>query len=58
VYKFGAVYKPSGAGGGDLGIAFVRSADELTELASLIQKANFEIVHLQMGVDGVQIQKS
>jgi len=58
VYDFGAVYKPSGAGGGDIGIAFVRSADELTDLASLIQKACFEIVHLQMGVKGIQVQQS
>ena len=55
VYDFGAVYKPSGAGGGDLGIAIVRSADELTNLASIIQKAGFEIVHLQMGAKGVDV---
>ncbi len=56
VYDFGAVYKPSGAGGGDLGIAIVRGADELTNLASLIRKSGFEIVHLKMGAQGIQIE--
>lgn len=56
VYDFGAVYKPSGAGGGDLGIAFVRSAEDLTDLASQIQKAGFEIVHLRMGAKGIQVE--
>ena len=58
VYDFGAVYKPSGAGGGDFGMAIVRSADEITDLASIIQKAGFEVVHLHMGASGIQIERS
>lgn len=58
VFDFGAVYKPSGAGGGDFGIAIVRSAAEITNLASIIQKAGFEVVHLHMGANGIQTEKS
>lgn len=58
VYDFGAVYKPSGAGGGDFGVAIVHSADEITDLASIIQKAGFEVVHLHMGGNGIQIERS
>lgn len=58
VYDFGAVYKPSGAGGGDFGIAVVRTASEITQLASIIQKAGFEVVHMHLGAEGIQVISS
>jgi len=57
VRRRGGVYKPSGAGGGDLGIAFVQSARQLTQTASEVQKAGFDVVHLELGAPGVRVRR-
>ncbi|HHM23546.1 MAG TPA: hypothetical protein ENJ23_00725 [Bacteroidetes bacterium] len=57
VQRNGGAYKPSGAGGGDLGIAFVRSARQLTQMASEVQKAGFDVVHLKLDAPSVQVRR-
>jgi len=52
----GAVYKPSGAGGGDLGIAFSDSENTIKRLREQIARAGFEIMDLDFGTTGIQIQ--
>ena len=54
--RTGAVYKPSGAGGGDLGIAFSDSKDVIKRLRKEIVEAGFKIMDLDFGTTGIQIQ--
>ncbi len=55
VRKCGAAYKPSGAGGGDLGIAFATAEKILEECDSALKKAGFETIELNISSTGVQI---
>lgn len=54
-YDSGAVYKPSGAGGGDLGIAFSDSPEVLEQVAEQIGPTPYEIVPIHITANGLQI---
>lgn len=56
VYAGDAVYKPSGAGGGDLGIAFSDSQKVLKTCAAQLQQAGFGIIDLNFVSNGFQIK--
>ncbi len=52
----GGVYKPSGAGGGDLGLAFAASAEDRSGLQSAVEEAGFRIVAIELGGPGVEAE--
>jgi len=49
-------YKPSGAGGGDLGILFSRNPDRMREAVMALELAGYPSFDLQIGTHGIQIQ--
>ena len=51
----GGVYKPSGAGGGDLGLAFCPSKQIVKNVRSAINKSKYRIIDLQITDQGVQV---
>lgn len=56
VYAGDAVYKPSGAGGGDLGVAFSDSQKALKTCAAQLHQAGFGIIDLNFISNGLQIK--
>jgi len=52
----GVQYKPSGAGGGDLGILFSREPERIRAAVQTLEKAGFPAFDLQIGTHGIQIQ--
>jgi ERG8-type phosphomevalonate kinase len=58
VQSSGAVYKPSGAGGGDLGIAFGLSEKILKNCATELGSAGFKIIDIQAVSSGIQIKSN
>lgn len=52
----GAAYKPSGAGGGDLGIAFAASEQCLRETGERMEAQGFELIEVELGGEGVMVQ--
>lgn len=48
-HKNGVVYKSSGAGGGDLGIAFSTSKEKLDEVANELKFLNFDTLEIEFG---------
>lgn len=56
VYAGDAVYKPSGAGGGDLGIAFSDSQQILQACAVQLRQAGFGIIDLNIVSNGLRIK--
>jgi mevalonate kinase len=55
VMNFGAVYKPSGAGGGDLGIAFCSSVESYSELRNRLINKNIDIIDISFEEKGVRL---
>ena len=53
--RFDAAYKPSGAGGCDLGLAFARNEDSLERLAKAVYRAGYHQAHLDIERHGVQL---
>lgn len=51
----GAAYKPSGAGGGDLGIAFATTEAILEECEVQLKQAGVECININIAREGVQI---
>lgn len=51
----GGVYKPSGAGGGDIGLAFCSSEDSLHQIISAINQTSFEVLELSIQKEGIQV---
>jgi phosphomevalonate kinase len=51
----GAVYKPSGAGGGDVGIAFAASRHPLEAFAKDARKAGYTPLDLAIDFNGVEV---
>lgn len=51
----GCVYKPSGAGGGDCGLAFSQAPDRLKSLVRNISEEGFQPLAVDLGVQGLQI---
>jgi len=52
--EMGVVYKPSGAGGGDIGICFADSKTTFPDLKNKIKKAGFEPLDLTFEPNGLQ----
>ncbi len=52
----GAAYKPSGAGGGDLGIAFSDDPAVIEGLRLEVEAAGFDVLDLDFGSSGLQIK--
>ncbi|MCK5853535.1 hypothetical protein KAH27_10950 [bacterium] len=55
VRQNGGVYKPSGAGSGDLGIAMTDNPDDVSVIISAIEKSGFKTVNLNTSSTGVQL---
>jgi phosphomevalonate kinase len=55
--RCGAVYKPSGAGGGDCGIAFAGSAGVIQKTEAAFRRAGFHIPAIAASARGLHIKK-
>lgn len=55
VTKAGGVYKPSGAGGGDLGIAFCNSLKTREVISNNLEDTDYKIINLEISKNGIQI---
>ena len=53
----GHAYKPSGAGGGDVGLLFAPSSEELRQTASLVEKAGYRLLDLAIDPVGVSVRR-
>lgn len=53
--RYNAVFKTSGAGGGDVGLAFVRRGPDETALRAALRDADAYVVPLTFGAPGVRI---
>jgi phosphomevalonate kinase len=56
VRRLGAVYKPSGAGGGDFGLALSDSADVIDDISRAAQAEGILVVPLRTVAAGVELQ--
>ncbi len=54
ISRTGGVYKPSGAGGGDIGIALCRSEETRKHIIQEIKKSAFEFLNLSPQLEGVK----
>ncbi|MDC0213503.1 hypothetical protein OAL14_01715 [Gammaproteobacteria bacterium] len=52
--ELGLVYKPCGAGGGDIGIAFAKDHQSLTAFNQQIKNTEFMALDMEIAVDGVK----
>jgi phosphomevalonate kinase len=52
----GLAYKPSGAGGGDVGLLFALSADALAQSVREAERAGYGCVPLLVHPDGVRLR--
>jgi phosphomevalonate kinase len=57
VGKYGAVYKPSGAGGGDMGIALTTSISDLEKIITAAKQSGYIPLNIHPIAGGVYIQK-
>ncbi|WP_069131216.1 mevalonate kinase family protein [Rhodohalobacter halophilus] len=55
VQRFGGVYKPSGAGGGDIGVAFCKSAAVADQIRQIIGESMFDVMDLRMNPTGMKV---
>ena len=53
----GGTYKPSGAGGGDIGIAFCKREEDLERIRHIINDSVFELMNLEVQMEGVKISE-
>ena len=51
----GAVYKPSGAGGGDVGLVFTGGQEQLEQSRRAIAGAGYRILNMTWGAPGVTL---
>ena len=51
----GGAYKPSGAGGGDIGLVFASTSEQLTEIKKRIVDQKFKIIDTELSTQGVTI---
>jgi ERG8-type phosphomevalonate kinase len=56
VYNSGGVYKPSGAGGGDIGIAFCNSKKTLENIKKELNQNEIETLSLGISEQGVEVE--
>ena len=52
----GGTYKPSGAGGGDLGIAFCKTIGEKEKIFHKLEDASFDVLNLEIATKGIQVE--
>ena len=52
----GALYKPCGAGGGDIGIAFAESEAQIARFAAQAQAHGFQILDLEIAEHGTRVE--
>ncbi len=52
----GCVYKPSGAGGGDCGLAFARGVSCLESLRGSVRAAGFALLDLDLAAEGMRVR--
>ena len=52
----GLVYKPCGAGGGDVGVAVADTPEPLSRFAASAEALGFTILNLEMAANGVQVE--
>jgi len=57
VYSSGGVYKPSGAGGGDIGIAFCESEKTLNKVQKELNQNKIETLSIGISEQGVIVEK-
>ncbi len=55
VKQAGGVYKPSGAGGGDIGIAFSKDADQMNHVKQKVERDGYKALNVKIADRGVQI---
>jgi phosphomevalonate kinase len=55
--EFDAVYKPSGAGSGDFGLAFSRDHNRLAELGQELARHDFEVPELDLASEGLEVSR-
>ncbi|GAA5521379.1 hypothetical protein LQ318_06500 [Aliifodinibius salicampi] len=53
VINKGGYYKPSGAGGGDIGTAFCRSSETCKSISEAIEESSFELLNLSVQTEDV-----
>jgi phosphomevalonate kinase len=53
-HRCGAVYKPSGAGGGDVGVAFTDDAEVARSFAEGVGRAGFDLLEVSPDPDGLK----
>lgn len=53
--RHGLVYKPSGAGGGDIGLLFASSFETLEKVKIKVAKAGYKIIDVEISADGVSV---
>lgn len=53
--QLGVVYKPSGAGGGDIGVAFAADKEKVNEIHHHLSKTNFRILQFKISRCGVKL---
>ncbi len=56
--RVGALYKPSGAGGGDVGVAIATEPQNLTALRREVADLPVTLLDLQKDINGVRIEKT
>lgn len=55
-YGMGGIYKPSGAGGGDMGLIFTESKFRMSRIQEAMTVAGFKVFHLKWGIGGASYQ--
>jgi len=58
VESVGGAYKPSGAGDGDIGIAFAHSAEQMKSIETKIIRENFKLIPLQIVNHGFMFENN
>ena len=56
--EVGALYKPSGAGGGDVGVAIATESQSLAALRRKVTDLPVKVLDLQKDINGVRIEKT
>jgi phosphomevalonate kinase len=56
VHSYGGIYKPSGAGGGDIGLAFSNSKEVLNKISNDLLKNNVKTLSLGISKEGFIVQ--
>ncbi|MDR9414760.1 MAG: hypothetical protein RI564_00660 [Gracilimonas sp.] len=54
----GGTYKPSGAGGGDIGIAFCNDQETMYKIKRAINESVFDLMNLEVQPEGIQISRT